>query len=226
VAAAALAAVGSFAAAASSWPAAVTSSCPRGAIAAIVKGNFACLRVGANCHARDQATYRRYGFSCSEGRLRKYVKPRPAPTTTVVVTTSAPPPPAFETGHYVGTTSQFQPISFDVTTSGLQNVTSGDVNGSCNPQFNLYGGNLDIPSWPINPDGSFTVKWSYSGAVTVTGGRQSGQTGTEQGTTDFEGRVQGAIAAGTLKEDSTIELASVGYVCSSGLVTWSATLSQ
>ena len=189
----------------------------------VVAGHFKCLRVGSQCATKYQAVNHRYGFNCVARRLRKKVNNPPTTTTVVVVTT--PAPPAFESGHYVGTTSQFQPISFAVTALGIQNVTSGDVNGSCNPQFNLYGGNLDISSMAINTDGSFHLSWSWSDTVTVTGGPQHGQAGSQQGTTSFDGRVQDAVAAGTLREDSTIDLASVGYACSSDLVTWTASLS-
>lgn len=214
---------GLFVANAASRSERLAGSCPSGAKPAIVAGNFKCLSVGAKCAPRSQAVYRRYGFSCLSGRLHKYVKPHPTPTTTVVVvTTQSPPTPVFQSGHYVGTTSQFQPISFDVADGQIENVTSGDVNGSCNPQFDLFGGQLNIPQWPINGDGSFNVTWSYTGTLTS----NSGGSAPYNATTVFTGHVQGASASGTLREDSNFDLYSVGYVCSSGLLTWTATLSQ
>lgn len=199
---------------------AASGSCAAGAKPAIVAGNFKCLRVGAPCVRRYQSTYRRYGFSCVNGKLRKYVKPRPAPTTTVVVTTTAPappPPPVYQTGHYVGTTSQFQPISFDITAGQIQNVTSGDINESCSPQTNIYGNHLSIPQYPLNADGSFDDEWSGQGTIGTFPANYH---------TVVAGRVQGGLASGTIKIDNSFDAYSVGYVCSSGLVTWTATLSQ
>jgi hypothetical protein len=141
------------------------------------------------------------------------------PTTTVVVTTTAPappPPPAYQTGHYVGTTSQFQPISFDVTTGQIQNMTTGDVNESCSPQTNIYGNHLNIPQYTLNADGSFDVEWSAQGTIGTFPANYH---------TVVTGRVQGGIASGTIKIDNSFDAYSVGYVCSSGLVTWTASLS-
>ncbi len=122
----------------------------------------------------------------------------------------------YQTGHYVGTTSQFQPISFDVANGEIDNVTSGDVNASCSPAYHLYGGNLDITRWTLGSDGSFDIDWSGPGTV-----------GTFPATfhSAFTGRIQGGIASGTIKQDTNFEAYSVGYQCSSGLVTWTATLS-
>jgi hypothetical protein len=134
----------------------------------------------------------------------------------VVVTTPTPAPPPYESGHFVGTTSQFQPISFDVVAGGIQNLDTGDVNQSCNPPFNLYGGNFQGFSLQLNADGSFQYQSSSSGFV-----------GGSFPATDsylLTGRVQGGIASGTLKEDTSFDRYSVGYVCSSGLVTWTTTL--
>ena len=217
---------GLFAAPASSRPSAIAASCARGSMPAIVGGNFRCLRVGAHCSSRYQSVYRHYGYRCVSGSLRKYVKSPPAPTTTVVVTTTtpAPPTPVYQTGHYVGTTSQFQPISFDVILGQIQNVKSGDINSSCNPQFNGYGGNLNITWWAIDADGSVNASWSWNSTLSITGGPNAGTSFPEQGTTTFTAHVQGASAAGTVREDFSFDAFSVGYVCSSGLVTWNATL--
>ena len=199
-------------------------SCAAGSKPAIIAGTFKCLRVGSSCAAKYRVTYRRLGFSCVSGRLHKYVKPHKPPTTTIVVTTPAPAPPVYLTGHYVGTTSQYQPISFDVAQGEIQNMTSGDINASCSPSFSLSGGNLDVPSLSINGDGSFGTSWTYTGTLTETRGGNAGASATYTETNMLAGRVQGGIASGTVKEDSSFELFSVGYVCSSGLVTWTATL--
>lgn len=210
---------------ASSGPSSVAGSCVSGSTPAIVGGNFRCLRVGAQCSARSQEVYRRYGYRCVNGRLRKYVKSRPAPTTTVVVTTQAPPPtPLYQTGHYVGTTSQYQPISFDVIRGQIQNGKSGDINASCNPGFSTYGNTLDLTWWTIDADGSVNASWSWTSTMSITGGPNAGSSFPEQGTTTFSAHIQGATAAGTIRKDFSFDAFSVGYVCSSGLVTWTATL--
>jgi uncharacterized protein with FMN-binding domain len=193
-------------------------SCPTGSKPAIIAGNFKCLRVGSSCASTHHVAYRKLGFSCVNGRLHRYVKPHSTPTTTVVVTTSAPAPPVYQDGHYVGTTSQFQPISFDVTSGQIQNVTSGDVNESCNPPTNLYGGNVDVPQYTLNADGTFDVDWSGNGTV--------GASFPSTFHNVVTGRVQGGIASGTIKEDTSFEEYGKGYICSSGLVTWTATLAS
>ena len=137
-------------------------------------------------------------------------KPAPAP----------PPAPVYQTGHYVGTTSQYQPISFDVTNGQIQNVTSGDINSECSPAAHVSGGNLNISYWSIGSDGSVNATWSWNSTISDS----SGQTAPEQGTTTFTAHIQGAVAAGTVRDDYSFDLFSVGYVCSSGLVTWNASL--
>ena len=134
----------------------------------------------------------------------------------MVVTTPAPAQPVYQTGHYVGSTSQFQPISFDVVAGEIQNLNTGDINQSCHPSFSLYGGNFQNFSVQLNADGSFQYQSSSSGFV--------GGSFTATDNYMLSGRVQGGIASGTLQEGTSFDRYSVGYVCSSGLVTWTATL--
>jgi YVTN family beta-propeller protein len=51
--------------------------CSSGSDAAVVGGRHVCLRVGLKCKAQFQAAYRRHGFVCRDGRLRKLAKPKP-----------------------------------------------------------------------------------------------------------------------------------------------------
>jgi hypothetical protein len=69
----------------STAPDAKAASCARGTKAAVIAGNFRCLRVGQKCSARYQSGYRKYWLHCASGRLRRgtalSVKPAPAPAT-------------------------------------------------------------------------------------------------------------------------------------------------
>lgn len=76
---------------------ALEASCAKGAKAAVVGGNFKCLKVGAACLAKHQADYRRYGFTCVSGKLRKKsatAKTGGAGSTGVTTAPPAPPTPA------------------------------------------------------------------------------------------------------------------------------------
>jgi streptogramin lyase len=52
-------------------------SCPKGSVAAKIGGKRQCLRPGKRCQARFSRQYRRHGFRCVAGRLRRVEK---APT--------------------------------------------------------------------------------------------------------------------------------------------------
>jgi YVTN family beta-propeller protein len=58
--------------------------CQRGSVPARVGGKRMCLRAGQRCKKRYERQYRRHGFHCQAGRLRKLRKHPPPP----------PPPPA------------------------------------------------------------------------------------------------------------------------------------
>ena len=69
-------------------PAAVSSACKP----ALIGGKHKCLRAGQRCAARYHAAYRKYGFACINGRLRKTgTNTPPLATTTITTTTTAPP---------------------------------------------------------------------------------------------------------------------------------------
>src|SRR5437763_5241803 len=70
-------------------PRALTAGCPPGSKRAVIGGKVKCLRAGQKCAARYRAAYKRYGFTCVSGHLRRRsVSPPPPPTP------SPPPPPA------------------------------------------------------------------------------------------------------------------------------------
>jgi streptogramin lyase len=51
-----------------------SASCPRGSVAARIGGKRQCLRAGKRCKTRFSRQYRRYGFRCVAGRLRRVPK--------------------------------------------------------------------------------------------------------------------------------------------------------
>ena len=58
-----------------------TVACAKGAVAVRVGGKRVCLRVGTICKAKYNSIYKRHGFTCVAGHLRKSTQPKPpAPT--------------------------------------------------------------------------------------------------------------------------------------------------
>ncbi len=69
-----------------------SASCARGAKAAVIAGNFKCLKVGASCSAAHQSDYRRYGFVCQSKKLRKKTPTGAGSSGSGGATTPAPTP--------------------------------------------------------------------------------------------------------------------------------------
>ena len=183
-----------------------SAACRVGTKRAIIGGKVKCLRAGQPCAARYQTAYKRYGFTCVKGRLRK----RPAPPT-------APPPPPAQPGHYHGTTSQLEVIDFDVTSTGttVTNISTGQINEGCTPPGSLGGGNYKSGGAfiPISADGTFKIDFDYRSTV-----------GDSPATGHFTliGRLTGATATGTLEDKTSFTYNGVAYSCGSGQQTWTA----
>jgi plastocyanin len=54
-----------------------TAACAKGAVATRIGGKRVCLRVGAACKARYNSIYKKHGFTCIAGHLRKSPPPTP-----------------------------------------------------------------------------------------------------------------------------------------------------
>jgi hypothetical protein len=202
-------------------PDARSASCRTGFKPAIIGGSFKCLKAGRSCTARYQKAYRKYGFHCLNGRLRKgsgvsapaLAPPPPAPPPP------APTPPPATPGHYKGLTSQMTTFEFDVTLNGrgVANLVTGQVNQGCTPAFHLWGGQINLGSYviPIANDGSFAVSWSGSGTV---------GSAPATGRTSITGHLSGATAVGNLEETTNFTwTGGVAYACGSGLQNWTVT---
>lgn len=128
-----------------------------------------------------------------------------------------PPPPAALPGHYEGRTSDNEIFRFDITPDGLglTNLQTGQINQTCDPPNSLSGGNIGPLSqtFPVTSDGSFTI--SGSGATFV-------DTNPATYRITISGHVSGAIAAGTLHEDTGFTARGVSYTCTSGNLAWTA----
>jgi hypothetical protein len=198
----------------------ISNSCPRGSKPAIIAGNFKCLRVGQRCSIRYQRSYRKYGFHCVGGHLRKGsgVKPKPPAPEPPAPAPSPPPLPAppAQAGHYKGLTSQLTTFEFDVTVDGsrVTNLKTGQVNAGCTPHFNLYGGEIDLGSYQmlIGADGTFGVEWASNGTI--------GGATPYTGHTKITGHFNGPTATGTLEVTLGFAYGGVVYACGSGLQTW------
>jgi hypothetical protein len=184
---------------------------------AVIGGKHKCLKVGQACAARYQAAYKKYGFVCTGGHLRKRTAPPPPPPSPPPPPPSAPPPPPATPGHYSGRTSQNEIFEFDVNAAGtrLAGLKTGQINQSCTPGAYLYGGrwNLGSSGVSINADGSFKIEFDFNGTV-----------GTDPSTGHFavDGHFNGATAQGTFTERTNFTHDGVSYSCSSGQQTWTA----
>jgi hypothetical protein len=183
-------------------------ACRAGTKRAVIGGKVKCLRAGQVCRARYQASYKKYGFTCVKGLLRK----RTAPPTP-----KPPAPTPAQPGHYHGTTSQLEVIDFDVTSSGttVTNISTGQINEGCTPAGSLGGGNVRSGGAviPIAADGTFKLDYDYTGTV---GGSPS------TGHLTLIGHFTGATATGTLEDKTSFTYNGVAYSCGSGQQTWTA----
>jgi hypothetical protein len=204
------------------------AKCPPGSKRAVVGGKSKCLRTGQACARRYERAYKKYGFTCVNGRLRKRtaVPPpatTPAPTPTPPAPPPAPPtpaPPTVRTGHYHGLTSQLTTFDFDVTAGGtvVTNLVTGQINQGCNPPgVGLSQGNLNFGSStiPVSPDGRFVVEFDYQGMVDDL---------PSTGHITVTGQFSGSSASGNLSKTSNFTYQGTAYSCGSGLQTWKADL--
>jgi hypothetical protein len=196
---------------------AVASACRSGSKPAVIGGKFKCLKVGQRCQKRYEKQYRKYGFRCVSGRLRKYVtSPPPAPTPPPAP--QPPPPPPGQPGHYKGLTSQNEDFEFDVTSDGrgVRGLITGQINQGCTPGGSLYGGNQNFGSYviPIASDGSFTFDQTFQTSVDVYPATAHLR---------ISGHLAGAVGVGNLRMTTTFTYSGTPYSCESGLLTWTAT---
>jgi hypothetical protein len=195
------------------------SACPAGTKRAVIGGKVKCLRAGQACKLRYQAAYKRYGFRCVAGHLRKNT-PKPPVTPPVEPppppAPPPPPPPRAQPGHYKGTTSQLTVIEFDVTadSSTVLNLATGQVNQGCTPHASLYGGGVHNVGAAILPDLTFRRDFVYDTSV---------GSDPAHATFTITGQFSGAAATGTLQASVTFTHEGVAYACGSGLQTWTAT---
>jgi hypothetical protein len=194
------------------------SSCPKGSRPAVIAGSFKCLKVGQSCKARYQGSYRKYGFHCVNGRLRKgtgvsHTPPPPAP--------SPPPPeptPAAIDGHYKGVTSQNETFEFDIVSGGLvfRGLKTGQINEGCTPPGHIYGNYFDWPDYAVAVTlaGDFTIDTDLRGSV---GDSQS------TGHLTIRGHMNGQAGSGSLELKNAFTSNGVAYTCGSGLQTWTVT---
>ena len=120
-------------------------------------------------------------------------------------------------GHYVGKTADNEAWAFDVSADGLSsaNLQTGQMNESCNPpNYYLYGGQLSFKGpFAIARDGSFTINTTLSDTV-----------GSSAATdiVAITGRTADGVANGTYRKDTSYSTNGIGYSCSTGNQTWTA----
>jgi len=179
-------------------PGSIHVTCGAGSKRAVIGGRVRCLRSGQTCKTRYQAVYRKYGFRCVNGRLRKRSTP------------------SAQSGHYKGTDSQNELIEFDVNTTGdgVQNFSTGQINAGCNPPLHLAGGNVQGGSAEIAAGSTFKIDFDYPS--TIAGNPYTGHV-------TITGRFSGTTATGTMRNTLSFTLDGVQYSCESGLLSWTAT---
>jgi len=200
------------------------ASCRSGSKPAIIAGNFKCLRVGDRCRVSYQASYRKYGFRCVAGHLRKRSagggthESTPPPVAPPVTPPVAPPPPPGIPGHYKGLTSQSEDLEFDVTSDGrgVIGFKTGQINQGCTPPAHIYGGYLNFGTYtmPLRADGSFSL--TYTEQATVGSNPATG-------TVSVSGHLNGSVAIGNVERKTAFTENGTSYSCGSGLQTWTAT---
>jgi len=195
------------------------ASCKQGFTPAIIGGKSKCLKSGQACAKRYQKAYRKYGFNCVNGHLRKRAVPPapPAPPPSPPAPPPAPTPHA-QPGHYKGLTSQITNFEFDVTGDGnfVTHLVTGQINEGCSPGGSLYGGDLNFGTSmiPIAVDGSFTIDIPYTGTV---------DEDPSTGHLTIIGHFSGTTATGTLSDTVSFTSEGTQFSCGSGLQTWTAT---
>lgn len=115
---------------------------------------------------------------------------------------------ALQDGHYVGTTTQGEPLAFDVVGGGAYLTCLTFKVDSCPPsEITLTDEPITITGvFPIDPDGRVGHTVTGDGIRAVIAGKV-----TSAGT-----------ASGTLRVDFIVPQEGVGVECSSGEVRWTA----
>jgi len=194
-------------------------SCRPGSAAA------ACLKVGQACAAKNGAAYRKAGFHCVAGRLRKLAPSKtttarpPATTTTAETTTTTEAPSLPPAGHYAGTTGQGHSIAFDVRADGknLTNIVGGAVDETCTPSRTW--------TFPGFETGGFDYPVSSAGTFHLNGGNRNTDAGISSSTKiTMSARWDGGQAQGTYAVTTAFTDQGTSYACE-GSVAWTAALS-
>ncbi|MDX6402181.1 MAG: hypothetical protein QOF27_2787 [Gaiellaceae bacterium] len=201
-----------------SAPSLSSVSCAKGSKRAVIGGKVKCLRSGQACAKRYQAAYRKYGFSCVSGHLKKLTPALPPPPPPLPPPPPPPPAPHGQPGHYKGLTSQITNFEFDVTADGnfVTHLVTGQINEGCSPGGSLYGGDLNFgeAKIPIATDGSFTIDDSYQSTV---------DENPSTGHLTIVGHMSGSTATGTLSDNVSFSQDGTPFSCGSGLQTWTVT---
>ena len=197
-----------------------TDACPAGSKRAVIGGTVKCLRAGQRCKPRYQAAYKRAGFTCTNGRLRKRAAAPPPvqpPPTEPPPTPQPPPAPPAQPGHYHGLTSQLTAVDLDVSADGrgATNISTGQINQGCTPPAHISGWGIEGASRPIANDGTFVINFDFQGTFSD---------GTAySGNLSMTGHFSGSSVSGTLSATLNFTDNGTAYACGSGQQTWMAT---
>lgn len=137
-----------------------TTACTKGAVAARIGGKSVCLRAGTACKATYNSIYKKHGFTCIAGHLRKTPTAKPPAPTPVPPYT--PPTGTVGTANTTVTVEMFDdPIPLFVlsqTTIPSGNVTFAITNkclGGCS--FDLQGIKAGTVMYNVEQSETWTV---------------------------------------------------------------------
>ena len=88
------------------------AACAKGAVAARIGGKAVCLHAGMACKAASNRSYKKHGFTCVAGHLRKKAKPKPPGTPPSPEPPYTPPTGPVGTANTTVTVEMFDDTNF------------------------------------------------------------------------------------------------------------------
>lgn len=172
-----------------------TNGCTNG-VSDRINSRVVCIHVGGKCVAAHNAKYRRRGYTCANGRLRR-VKP---------------------TAISIGDTSGAEGNS-GATTLSVPVTLSAALPLECEPYGEIPGG-IDFGKdvFPIDANGRMSVERKWSGSSTYGDVEWTSYHATISGIFDTPTTI-----TGTYTETDELNYKGTHFRCASGEIRWSAT---
>jgi hypothetical protein len=180
-------------------------ACTGGSVAAVIGGKNVCLKAGQKCKARYEPVYKRLGFHCAGGHLRKVAtKPKPKPSISIADTSgnegnSGTTPFAFTVSlsaassqvvsvHYATADGTATAPADYASASGTLTFSPGQTSKTVN--VSVVGDTL------FEQDEAFTVTLSNPVNATIAGSSATGTIKNDDAARAKPGHYQGPITSG------------------------------